>query len=200
MKRFIGLLTAATILFAAGCEQYDDSPLQERVGDLEQRVTKLEELCKRMNSDISSLQTLVKALQENDYVTSVTPVIQNGETTGYTISFSKSAPITIYNGKDGQDGQDGKDGITPQFKIKDGCWSVSSDGGYSWSNLGKATGTDGKDGQDRKDGKDSIFKSVTDVFYGISPNATLQVPSGCVGAYKDAYGWSNFANITELVE
>ena len=49
---------------------------------------------------------------------------------------------------------DGKDAVTPQFKIEDGFWFVSYDGGNSWSKLGKATGDDGKDG-------DSFFKSVT---------------------------------------
>ena len=59
------------------------------------------------------MQTILMALQSNDCVTGVAPVVQNGETIGYTISFVKSAPITIYhgqNGKDGVDGADGKDG------------------------------------------------------------------------------------------
>ncbi|EKC61454.1 hypothetical protein LEA_12349, partial [human gut metagenome] len=54
------------------------------------------------NTNISSLQTIVTALQKNDYVTNVTPIMQNGKEVGYTITFSKSNPITIYHGKDGQ--------------------------------------------------------------------------------------------------
>ncbi len=231
------------MLFAVGCQKYNDTPLKNRVGELENRVTALEELCKKMNTNISSLQTIVGALQKNDYVTSVTPVTKNGETIGYTIAFSKSAPITIYhgengkdgingadgkdgvNGKDGhtpvigvrqdsdgvyywtldgewlldgagnkvkaegrdgqngadgkdgvngsdgkdgengKDGADGKNGITPQLKIENGYWYVSTDNGTTWSNLGKATGEDGKDGANGTDGKDGIdgdsfFKSV----------------------------------------
>ena len=49
---------------------------------------------------------------------------------------------------------DGKDAVTPQFKIEDGFWHVSYDGGNTWTKLGKATGDDGKDG-------DGFFKSVT---------------------------------------
>ena len=49
---------------------------------------------------------------------------------------------------------DGKDAVTPQFKIEDGFWYVSYDGGNSWSKLGKATGGDGKD-------SDGFFKSIT---------------------------------------
>ena len=56
----------------------------------ENRIAKLEELCKQMNTNISSLQSLVTALQNNDYVTGVTPITKNGETIGYTITFTKS--------------------------------------------------------------------------------------------------------------
>ena len=136
MKRILFLLFAATVLL--GCNSdYDDSALTGRVDDLENRVAKLEELCKQMNTNISSLQTLVNALQNKDYITSVVPITKDGKTIGYTISFTQSAPITIYNGQDGKDGQDGKpgedgengqdgkpgedgkDGITPQLKIED---------------------------------------------------------------------------------
>ena len=54
-----------------------------------------------MNTNISSLQTIVTALQNNDYVTGATPLMKDGKEIGYTITFSKSNPITIYHGKDG---------------------------------------------------------------------------------------------------
>ena len=57
-----------------------------------------------MNTNITSLQLIVEALQGNDYVTGVTPVVENGKTIGYTITFIKSGPVTIYHGKDGQQG------------------------------------------------------------------------------------------------
>ena len=83
-----------TLLLASGCSKYDDSALNGRVGDLENRVDQLEEQCKQMNTDISSLQTLVEAIQGYDYVTGVTPVTQDGKEIGYTITFTKrSAPI-----------------------------------------------------------------------------------------------------------
>ena len=69
------------------------------------------------------------------------------------------------DGTDGSDGSDGTDGITPQLKIEDGYWYLSSDNGATWTQLGKATGengqdgTDGTDGTDGKDG-DSMFESV----------------------------------------
>ena len=93
MKKILSVLYIATLLFASCSDEYDDSALTGRVDNLENRVAKLEELCKQMNTNISSLQTIVTALQKNDYVTNVTPIMQNGKEVGYTITFSKSNPI-----------------------------------------------------------------------------------------------------------
>lgn len=262
-KLFIMFAIVAT-LFAVGCQKYNDKPLKNRVVELENRVTTLEELCKKMNTNISSLQTIVGALQNNDYVTGVVPVISNGETIGYTITFAKNSPITIYHGKDGangadgkdgvngsngkdgingadgkdghtpvigvrqdtdgvyywtldgewlldgagnkvkaegrdgqngadgkdgingsdgKDGENGKDGITPQLKIENGYWYVSTDNGTTWTNLGKATGEDGKDGAngiDGKDGGDSIFQSITqdedNVYFTLADGEIITLP------------------------
>ena len=167
MKHLLRLWIVVTLIFAVGCsENYDDSELTNRVDNLESRVTKLEELCKQMNTNISSLQTLVNAIQQNDYVTGVTPITKNGEIIGYTISFTKSDSITIYHGQNGKDGNDGTNGIngqdghTPIIGVKqdtdsiyywtiDGEWLLDGNG-----NKVKAVGTDGKDGQNGTDGKD----------------------------------------------
>ena len=122
----------------------------------------LRTLCNQINTNIEALQTIVSALQNNDYVTGVTPMLENGTVVGYTINFTKSNPVTIYHGKDGAngaDGKDGKDGYSPQIGVKqnaddvyywtlDGEWLVDADG-----NKIKAQGADGKDGQDGTDGE-----------------------------------------------
>ena len=83
-------MAVTACLVTTGCsDEYDDSVLTERIEALENRMKELEELCKRLN--------------ENDYITSVEPVIENGKTVGYELSFGKSDPITIYHGKDGAD-------------------------------------------------------------------------------------------------
>lgn len=90
MKKFLFFLAVTACLVTTGCsDEYDDSVLTERIEALENRMKELEELCKRLN--------------ENDYITSVEPVIENGKTVGYELSFGKSDPITIYHGKDGAD-------------------------------------------------------------------------------------------------
>ena len=99
MKKLLTLAVMVTALVLSSCK-YDDDDIWNSVHGLEDRVAKLEELCKQMNTNISSLQTIVTALQNNDYVTGVTPVMQSGKEVGYTITFSKSNPITIFHGKD----------------------------------------------------------------------------------------------------
>lgn len=220
MKKLLVCFALISAILMSGCKRYTE--LRNHVGELEERVTALEELCKQMNTNISSLQTLVNALQENDWITAVNPINYGGETIGYMISFAKNDPITIYHGqngkdgytpqigirqdtdghyywtldgewllgsngqkilaegtsgkdgqngadgKDGQDGKDGKngkDGITPQFKIEEGNWYISVDGGKTWEYLGRATGENGQDGQNGTDGKDgadgdSFFSNV----------------------------------------
>ena len=99
MRKLLAILTIVAISFS-GCV-YDDTALVGRVDSLEGRVDALEKLCKEVNANISAMQTIVNALQSNDYVTSVTTITENGEAIGYTITFAKSEPITIYHGKDG---------------------------------------------------------------------------------------------------
>lgn len=165
MKHLFTCFAFVTLLFATGCsKEYDDSALTGRVNDLEGRVAQLEQLCKQMNTNISSLRTLVEAVQQNDYVKSVIPVTEGGKTIGYTITFTKSAPITIYHGKDGEKGDTGAagaaghDGHTPVIGVKqdtDGIYYWTLDG--EWLTDGgakiKAQGTDGQDGEDGEDGK-----------------------------------------------
>ena len=155
------VLLVVVMLFTACHDKLWDS-----IEDLDSRVTKLEELCKEMNTNISALQTIVSVIQENDFITGIVPIEKGGEVIGYTIMFGKHEPITIYNGEDGKDGAnganglDGKDGYTPILGVAkdtdgvyywtlDGEWLLDADG-----NKLRVTGRDGKDGEDGKDGVD----------------------------------------------
>ena len=163
MKRLLSLLVCGLLLF--GCsDKYDDSALRNDLNDLENRVTKLEELCKQMNTNISSLQTIVTALQNNVYVTGTTPLMKDGKEIGYTITFSKGNPITIYHGKDGQDGEDG---TTPTIGVK-----KDTDGVYYWTLNGEFIMVDGgkiqaegKDGTNGTNGTTPQFKIENDYWF-----------------------------------
>lgn len=219
MKKILCFLFAVSILSGCG-DDYDDSALTGRVDDLENRVTKLEELCKQMNTNISSLQALVNALQDNDYITGVTPITKDGETIGYTISFAKSAPITIYHGEDGKDGQDGKpgedgnDGSTPIIGVKqdtDGVYYWTLNGDWLTDDSGNKIqaegrdgadgkpGEDGNDGQDGKPGEDGQDgqdgKPGEDGKDGITPQLKIEDGYWYV-SYNDGASWTQLGKAT----
>ena len=170
MKKIHLLLLVLTISIFSACH----NELWDAIDGLDSRVTKLEELCKEMNTNISALQTIVDVLQSNDFITSIVEIKKDGKVVGYTITFGKHDPITIYHGQDGKDGQngaDGKDGANGQ----DGSTPVigvaqDTDGVYYWTlngewlldDNGNKLPVSGKDGQngangsDGQDGKDGI--------------------------------------------
>ena len=91
MKNLLAWAVMIAAIALSSCK-YDDDDLWSSVHGLEDRVAKLEELCKQMNTNIVSLQAIVNVLQESDYITGVAPVMQNGKEVGYIITFSKSNP------------------------------------------------------------------------------------------------------------
>ena len=169
------LFFALALLAVVSCSKFDDSAIWEELDKHEDRIVKLEALCNQMNTNITSLQTIIIALQSNDYVVNIAPIMEGNKEIGYTITFAKSGSITIYHGKDGKDGAngadgkdgqngtdgiDGKDGYTPKIGVKqhtdgryywtlDGTWLLDDNG-----NMIPATGEDGKDGANGSDGKD----------------------------------------------
>ncbi len=166
MKKLLTFAALLAVVALTSCK-YDDDDLWNSVHGLENRVAKLEELCKQMNTNIASLQTIVTALQNNVYVTGTTPFMQDGKEIGYTITFSKGNPITIYHGKDGQDGQDGEDGTTPTIGVK-----KDTDGVYYWTLNGEFIVVDGgkikaegKDGTNGTNGTTPQFKIENDYWF-----------------------------------
>lgn len=162
--RLFSLLAVTAVLFAGSCS-YDDTDLKNRVDDLENRVTTLEETVKAMNSDLKALTAVVNAIEAGDYITNVSDVMAGDEVVGYTITFAKREPITIYHGDNGNDGktpaigvtvgEDGKyywtidgnimkdeagnpvsaAGVTPRLRIENGVWQFSTDNGKTWENI-----------------------------------------------------------------
>ena len=170
MKKLLTFAALFAVVALTSCK-YDDDDIWNSVHGLENRVAKLEELCKQMNTNISSLQTIVTALQNNDYVTGATPLMKDGKEIGYTITFSKSNPITIYHGKDGQDGEDG---TTPTIGVKQ-----DADGVYYWTLNGEYIVVDGekiqaegKNGTNGINGTTPQFKIENDYWFISYDNGT----------------------------
>ena len=167
MKKLLAFAALFAVVALTSCK-YDDDDLWNSVHGLENRVAKLEELCKQMNTNISSLQTIVTALQNNVYVTGTTPLMKDGKEIGYTITFSKGNPITIYHGKDGQDGEDG---TTPTIGVK-----KDTDGVYYWTLNGEFIVVDGgkiqAEGTNGTNGTTPQFKIENDYWFVSYDNGT----------------------------
>ena len=120
------LVTKLLVLFLSLCFwtcKYDDADIWKELERQKDAIEKLQTLCTQMNLNLSSLQSIVNALQENDYVTSVEPILnEDGIEIGYTITFTQSEAITIYHGTSGEDGK------TPYIGVKQ-----DDDGVYYWT-------------------------------------------------------------------
>ena len=127
-----------------GCRQR----IWDELDELDNRVTALEEIVKKTNSDIAAIQTILNAIQNNVFVTNVITTPD-----GYTIQFSDGTSATISNGTDGADAN------APVISVKQ-----DTDGNYYWTINGewlivdgervRANGHDGQSGQDGQDGQD----------------------------------------------
>ena len=199
MKKILIFLSAITL---ANCsDSYNDSKLWDSVNGLENRVAKLEELCKQMNTNISSLQEIVTALQKNESIKSVATL---SDGSGYLITFSSGKTITIYHGKNGVDGEDGKDGengkdaITPVISVKkdaDGIyyWTVNNDWLLVDGKKVKAEGTDGADGVDGKPGIDG--EDGTNGKDGITPQFKIEDGYWYI-SYDNEQSWTKLGKAT----
>ena len=122
MKRLYTLFCIAVMLLVAGCQHED---IWDKLNDHEQRIEQLEKLCRELNSNVEALQTILAAVQANDYVTDVMKVVENGVEVGYSLTFAKGGTITIYHGKDGADGTENS---APKVGVK-----KAADGAYYWT-------------------------------------------------------------------
>lgn len=145
MKKYFLSFVAMMAIALPSCS-YDDAELWEKYNNLENRVQTLEGLCREMNTNIESLETILEALNANEHVSNIAPIVEDGKVVGYTITFTGGESVTIYN-------HTNSTGAAPELGVAKG-----DDGVYYWTLNGewlldeagekvKAEGTDGKDGQ-----------------------------------------------------
>lgn len=165
MKTKLVSLMALTAVLAFGSCSYDDTDLKNRVGALEADVLELQQTVDKINSNMKALQDAIDVINSGDYIKSISEVMAGDEVVGYTFTFGKKDPITIYNGEDGKNGStpaigvtvgaDGKyywtingeimndasgnpvsaAGVTPKLRINNGVWQYSTDNGKTWENV-----------------------------------------------------------------
>ena len=201
MKKFHLFLMSMMLCIFSAC--HDE--LWDKIDDLDGRLTQLEEQCKEMNTNIESLQTIVEALQSNDYITSIVEIKKDGIVIGYSITFANHDAITIYHHKNNlagalvvdvaQEGgtyywtvngewledEDGNkvpvtdENVTPKLKVEDDYWYISLDEGATWIEVCKIN-----------EKGDSMFKSVTHddayVYFTLANGTVLKVAKSGTGS------------------
>ncbi len=131
--------------------------MESRVEENSDRIGNLENIVSMANTDIASLQTLVQAVSDSDFVTSVRDFSEGGRT-GYMISFHSGKSIRIY------DGIDGKDCPMPEIGVR-----KDADGRYCWT-VGGEWLVDGNGSRIYCEGKDATVPElrITDGYWEIS--------------------------------
>lgn len=139
MKRLSIIFLALCAIILSSCHK----DIWDKLNDHEKRIARLEALCNQYNTTIESLQQLIAVMQSENRIKDIVPVMENGETVGYTITFTSGNPVTIYNGKNGQDGH------TPIVGVKqdaDGFWYWTVDKDWMLNGNGEKVRADAAQG------------------------------------------------------
>ena len=183
-RRATCLLALLLLLLPCGCQKYDDSALREELNSHAQRIAALEAT---VNSNTTALQELVRALQNQRYITDVSELTT--EPGGWIISFNTGSPITITisNGEKGDTGDTGQPpqiGVA-QFPEGSGTyyWTLNSDfitdNGTPDGNKMPVTGDKGDTGKTPK------VAIGSDNYWYVSADGTAH------GTPPDGTGWTN---------
>lgn len=173
MKKTFTILATLILLALSSCANIFRDELAELHGKMDEILA----LVDKANSNLEAVHTLLEAVEKYDYISSITPITENGVEVGYNIIFTQSGLVTIYHGRSPQlgskedvdgiwywtiDGEwlldnngakvmaTGHAGITPILKIENDRWFISYDNGNNWNDLGKSVGNDG----------DSMFREI----------------------------------------
>ena len=122
-KLFTTILCSMLLLAVSGCQHED---IWNELREHEQRIEQLEKQCRELNTNIEAIQAILTAIQQNDYVTEVMKIMEDGIEVGYSITFAKGGTVTIYHGTNGADG------VAPKVSIR-----KAQDGEYYWTTDGE---------------------------------------------------------------
>ncbi|MCF0167879.1 MAG: hypothetical protein HUJ93_04445, partial [Bacteroidales bacterium] len=117
MKRFFKMLALSVVfVLTAGCTD----KLEDEIAALKTRIAAAENTCLQLNQSITSLNEMLKALENNIFIKSVTE--NNGS---YVITFSNGKTITLTDGKDGVEAMIG----IAQYTDGNYYWTMQQGGG-----------------------------------------------------------------------
>ena len=164
--------------------------------ELDNINARIDSLCNAVNTNIASLQTIIDVMQDNDYVESITPIVEGGETVGYEIVFTQSGSVKIYHGKKGETGHTPIVGVQ---QAEDGRWYWTIDGEWLLDGEGDKVLAEAIDGIDGEKGEEGITPKleVRDNYWYISyDNGATWVQLGKATGENGKDGDSMFKSIS----
>ena len=100
--RVILALASAFVLSLASCKKYDDSFLRSEVDSVQQKLENLVRTVGENEEDIATLQTLIQALQQRNYIVGIDPQYElvdgTSKAIGYNIRFQNDTEILVKHG------------------------------------------------------------------------------------------------------
>ena len=117
----------AAVLMFGGCS-YDDGDLWDKVNEIDDRLTTLEQAVSRMNGEIQAMDALVSALETGNLITGVSQTAA-----GYELTLNNGEKITINHGTNGRDGSNAPVIGVARYE-EDGLyyWTITIDGSTNW--------------------------------------------------------------------
>ena len=170
--------------------------LYEINNEIDKINQRIDSLCNAVNTNIASLQTIIDVMQDNDYVDSITPIVEGGETVGYEIVFTQSGSVKIYHGKKGETGHTPIVGVQ---QAEDGRWYWTIDGEWLLDGEGDKVLAEAIDGIDGEKGEEGITPKleVRDNYWYISyDNGATWVQLGKATGENGKDGDSMFKSIS----
>lgn len=186
ISRALSVIILCAAFAATGC--YDDSSIQQQLKDHESRLEELERLTAQQNTNIASLQAIVTAIQNMDYVTGVAPIKEGDEVIGYTLIFSKSGAVTLY---------DGLDADAPLMGVKcasDGLWYWTVDGEWLLDSMGRKVRASAVDGEQGQPGVTPELK-IVDGYWYVSYDGGTNWEEESLGQATGDDGYTMFAEV-----
>ena len=133
MKKTIWVVLLSMAFALVGCK-YDDSELQDKVKDIDGRVTALENKVNDLNTTINGIQNSISALQNQLYVTKlVVNRDADGAPVSYDLTFSDGSVITLVKGLKGDQGDEGPRGEQGEVGPAPVMGIQEIDGLYYWT-------------------------------------------------------------------
>lgn len=189
MKKHFAILLASVLLLGSCAKVFRDE-----LTELHEQMSEILAMVDQANSNLEAVQILLSVLKDYDYITDISPILEDGVETGYQISFTSGKVATIYHGEAGhapvmgvQKDEDGfwywtvdgewlrnekgdkvrADGKVPLLKIENDRWLISYDEGETWRDLGGSRG-------------DSMFEEIIvtegDVLFVMTDGNVFAIP------------------------